>query len=146
MKENKLNPIRTFVAAVVLAAAAAAPALADQFLSGTDAHAMLAGRQFDFICADGTRGQAHYAKSGLATASYRLPTAGDDATQLTDRGRVRLNGEDVCIRWQDLNGGKEGCYRMSERRPGVYRISEGTARWCELTFNGSTVQAGAAGN
>jgi hypothetical protein len=138
-----LNLFRSVIFAAVATATLAAPSLAERLLDGAEAHAMLAGRQFQFVCADGTRGRANYAKSGVATASYLLPTAPDDAKRLTDRGEVRINGESVCIRWQDLNGGKEGCYRMTERRPGVYRITEGAARWCELS-TGDTLRAGAA--
>ena len=76
---------------------------------------------------------ATYAKSGVAVANYRLPSAGADAAIQTDRGRVRAQGENVCIRWGTLNGGEEGCYRMTERRPGQYRIAEGALRWCELS-------------
>jgi hypothetical protein len=142
IKENELNLFRSFTAALIALASLASPALADRLLDGAEAHAMLSGRQFEFICADGTRGRARYGKSGVATANYLLPTAPDNAKQLTDRGHVRITGENICIRWQDLNGGKEGCYRVTERRPGVYRISEGAARWCELT-TGDTLQAGA---
>jgi hypothetical protein len=126
------NSIRTAAAATIAIALGVAPALADRLLSGTEAHQMLAGQTFDFNCVDGTRGQATYAKSGVATANYRLPTAESDAAVLTDQGRVRANGENVCIRWGKLNGGDEGCYKMTERRPGQYRIAEGQMRWCDL--------------
>jgi hypothetical protein len=128
-----LHSIRTFAAVVAAAMSVAAPALAETILSGTDAHQRLAGQTFDFNCVDGTRGQATYGKSGVATASYRLPTAGEDAAIQKDHGRVRSEGNNVCIRWNNLNGGNEGCYRMTERRPGVYRIAEGQLRWCELS-------------
>lgn len=124
--------IRTVAAAGIAIAIGAAPALADRVLNGTEAHQKLAGQTFDFSCVDGTRGQATYAKSGVATASYRLPTAEVDATMLNDRGSVRANGDNVCIRWGKLNGGDEGCYKMTERRPGQYRIAEGQMRWCDL--------------
>ena len=131
-----MHSIRTFAAAVAVAAVIVAPAFAETILSGADAHQRLAGQTFDFNCVDGTRGQASYGKSGVATANYRLPTAGDDAAIQKDHGRVRAEGGNVCIRWNNLNGGNEGCYRMTERRPGVYRIAEGQMRWCELSQRG----------
>jgi hypothetical protein len=131
-----LHSVRTFAAVLAAAAIIVAPALADNILNGTDAHQRLAGQTFDFNCVDGTRGQASYGKSGVATASYRLPTASDDAAVQKDQGRVRAEGANVCIRWNNLNGGNEGCYRMTERRPGVYRIAEGQMRWCELSVRG----------
>lgn len=132
---------RALAAGAIAVAIWTAPALADRVLNGTEAHQMLAGQTFDFNCVDGTRGEASYAKSGVATASYRLPTAGADAAVQRDQGRVRANGENLCIRWGTLNGGEEGCYKMTERRPGVYRIAEGQLRWCELSARTATARA-----
>ncbi|MCC6948162.1 MAG: hypothetical protein IT539_10395 [Bradyrhizobiaceae bacterium] len=128
--------IRIFAAAAVAASAVAAPALADRILSGEEAHQLLAGQKFTFACVDGTRGEASYTRSGAATAAYRLATAGDDAAVQQDQGRVHAEGGNVCIRWNNLNGGSEGCYRMTERRAGQYRIAEGATRWCDLTIRG----------
>src|SRR5690606_23204211 len=104
-QESVLNPTfsRALAAGTIAVAIWTAPALADRLLTGTEAHQMLAGQTFDFNCVDGTRGQASYAKSGVATASYRLPTAGNDAAIQRDQGRVRANGENLCIRWGTLN-------------------------------------------
>ena len=136
-----LNYSRALVAGAITAAVWISPALADRVLSGAEAHRMLAGQTFDFHCVDGTRGQASYAKSGVATANYLLPMAGPGASIQQDQGRVRAQGENVCIRWGKLNGGDEGCYRMTERRPGQYRIAEGQLRWCELNARQATERA-----
>ena len=125
--------LRTIAAASIATALFAAPALAENILTGTEAHQRLAGQTFDFNCVDGTRGEATYGKSGDATARYRLATASDNAALQKDQGHVRANGENVCIRWTTLNGGEEGCYRMTERKPGQYRIAEGRIRWCDLS-------------
>lgn len=130
--------LSTVAAAFLAAAAFAGPAFADA-LNGADAHQRLAGQTFDFNCVDGTRGQATYGTSGIATASYRLPSAADDAAMQKDQGRVRADGGNVCIRWGTLNGGEEACFRMTERRPGLYRIADGSVRWCDL----ATREAGA---
>ncbi|MEX0590331.1 MAG: hypothetical protein WD207_04525 [Xanthobacteraceae bacterium] len=103
-------------------------------MSGEQAQKLLAGQRFDFHCVDGTRGEASYAHSGLATASYRLPSAADDAALLKDQGRVRTAGDNVCIRWNNLNAGEEACFRMIERQPGKYRIAtDNKIRWCDLS-------------
>ncbi len=126
--------IRTFAATVLAAAAFSAPVLAERALTGSEAQALLAGRRFEFNCIDGTTGMASYGKGGVAKAIYRSPTARDTAMEETDEGRVRSAGEDVCIHWQRLNSGREGCYRMTERKPGLYRIATtDQARWCDLT-------------
>lgn len=130
--------IRTIAAAILAATAFSVPALADRELSGAEAQQLLAGQAFDFNCVDGTRGEATYARSGVATASYLLPTASNDAARQKDQGRVRTEGDSICIRWNNLNGGEEGCFRMSERRPGTYRIAtEDKIRWCDLSVRRS---------
>jgi hypothetical protein len=136
---NQTNS-RALVAGAIAVAIWTSPALADRVLNGAEAHQMLSGQTFEFNCVDGTRGEASYAKSGVATASFRLAGAGDDAAVQRDHGRVRAEGENLCVRWGTLNGGKEGCYKMVERRPGMYRISEGQLRWCELTARRSATE------
>lgn len=125
--------IKTYAAALVGVAILATPALAEKVLSGSEAQNRLQGRNFDFVCMDGTQGRASYQRSGYATASYRLANAGETAVAQTDRGQVRSEGDAVCIRWQTLNSGREGCFVMTERSPGTYRIStQITGRWCDL--------------
>jgi hypothetical protein len=128
-----LNFLRTIAAAFTAAVLFSAPAFADNVLTGAEAHQRLSGQTFDFNCVDGTRGEATYGKSGVATASYRLPSASDEAAVQKDHGRVRANGENVCIGGTTLNGGEEGCYRMTERKPGQFRIADGAIRWCDLS-------------
>lgn len=127
--------IKTYAAVLLGAAVLATPALADKVLSGSEAQTRLQGRSFDFICMDGTQGRANYQRSGYATASYRLANAGgESAVAQTDRGQVRAEGDAVCIRWQTLNSGREGCFTMTERSPGNYRIAtQITGRWCDLS-------------
>jgi hypothetical protein len=140
-KETILTLSRTIAAACVAAALFAAPASADNVLSGAEAQQKLAGQTFDFSCVDGTRGHATYGKSGVATASYRLPSAGDDAALQKDQGHVRADGGNLCIRWGTLNGGEEACFRMTERKPGIYRIADGAVRWCDLSTRDAGVRA-----
>ena len=130
--------IRTFAATVLAAAAFSAPVLAERALTGSEAQALLAGRRFEFNCIDGTRGCASYERSGLAKALYRMPSMRETASEVADEGRVRSAGNDVCIRWQQLNSGQEGCYRMTENAPGSYRITTSDqARWCDLQERGT---------
>lgn len=125
--------IKTYAAALLGVATLITPALADKVLSGSEAQNRLQGRNFDFVCMDGTQGRASYQRSGYATASYRLANAGETAVAQTDRGQVRAEADAVCIRWQTLNMGREGCFTMTERAPGTYRIAtQVTGRWCDL--------------
>ena len=134
--------IQICAAAVVAATVVAAPALAERLLSGAEAHALLAGQRFNFFCVDGTRGEASYAKSGVAVANYRLPVSPNEGEMLTDHGRVRTDGDNICIRWKTLDGGTESCFRMTERQPGRYRIAtEDRIRWCDITVRNMSERA-----
>jgi hypothetical protein len=130
--------VRTFAAAILAATAFTAPALADRILSGSEAQTLLAGHRFEFNCIDGTRGWASYERSGLAKAIYRMPNMRETAMEIADEGRVRSAGNDLCIRWQQLNSGQESCYRMTEHSPGRYRIATSDqTRWCDFQQPGS---------
>jgi hypothetical protein len=122
-------------AAIAAASVIAVPALADREMNGNEAHQTLAGQKFAFHCADGTRGEARYAHSGVAMASYRQSSVGEDVKEIQDQGRVRAAGANLCIRWNNLNGGQESCFRVTERKPGQYRISlEDKIGWCDITL------------
>ena len=130
--------IRTFAAAVLAAAAFSAPVLAERAMTGSEAQTLLAGRRFEFNCIDGTSGWASYERSGLAKAIYRMPNMRETAMEVADTGRVRSAGNDLCIRWQQLNFGEEGCYRMTQYSPGRYRIATSDqGRWCDLLERGT---------
>jgi hypothetical protein len=130
--------IRTFAAAILAATTVTAPVLADQLLTGSEAQNLLAGRRFEFNCIDGTSGWASYERSGLAKAIYRMPNMRETAMEVADTGRVRSAGDNVCIRWQQLNSGEEGCYRMTQYSPGRYRIATSDqGRWCDLQERGT---------
>jgi hypothetical protein len=134
--------VKTCAAAFVAATIVVVPALAERLLSGAEAHTLLSGQRFEFFCVDGTRGVASYARSGVATANYRLPVSPNEGEMLTDQGRVRAEGNNVCIRWNTLDGGSENCFHMTERQPGKYRIAtDDKRRWCDLTVRGLTERA-----
>jgi hypothetical protein len=134
--------VQTCAAAFVVASIIAAPALADRILTGAEAQVLMSGQRFEFFCVDGTRGEATYAKSGVATANYRLPVSPNEGEMLSDQGRVRADGNNVCIRWNSLDGGSENCFHMTERQPGKYRIAtDDKRRWCDLTVRGRSERA-----
>ena len=130
--------IRIFTAAILAATILTVPVLADRILTGPEAQSLLAGRRFEFNCIDGTTGLASYERSGMAKAIFRMPNMRDTAMEESDVGHVRSSGNDLCIRWQQLNSGQEGCYRMTEHAPGRYRIATSDqARWCDLLERGT---------
>jgi hypothetical protein len=129
----RMISIRPFAAAAV-AAVLAGPALADRPVPGPEAHKLLAGRNFEFVCMDGTRGRASYEASGAMAAVFWMSNRRDDAMEQHDSGRARAVGDNVCMSWRNLTGGKEECFRMTERKPGVYRLATyNQTIWCDFS-------------
>lgn len=121
-----------FVAAAIVIAAAV-PAAADRILSGEEAQSVLAGSQASFKCNDGTVGRASYGTDGTGTANFRYPNQPQNIPDQTGFGKVSARGELVCVSWRQLAASGEGCFRLAERAPGVYRgTTVDGAGWCEF--------------
>lgn len=112
---------RIFVGAV-LAACIASPALADRLVTGEEAQSIFAGKSFSLSCVNGVSGRGSF-NGSIVKASYRMPSAAEGADPVHDLGKVRSRGADLCIAWRHLTNGDEGCYRVSEKAPGRYRIA-----------------------
>lgn len=119
----------------VVAAAIATPALAERPLTAEEVQSRLSGKNFSLSCVNGVNGRGTY-QGGIVKASYSVPSAAEGSAPVQDLGRVRARGTDLCIAWQRLTGGSEGCYRVSERAPGRYRIAvpEGHL-WCDFAVH-----------
>lgn len=120
------------IAVAAVAAISATSAMADRPVSGSEVHSQLAGKSFSLSCVNGVNGRGSY-QGGVVKASYRLPTAHEDAAPVADQGSVRVRGADLCIAWYKLTGGREGCYKVSEKSPGRYRIAVADGSlWCDF--------------
>jgi hypothetical protein len=115
---------------VILAPAAA---LADKALTGAEMQKALSGKRFNLACADGTKGSGSYS-GGVAKAAYTRPSSRDDAGSDTDQAAVRAHGPEICLSWQKLNGGGEGCYGVIEKSEGGYRLASANGGWCDITL------------
>ena len=123
----------TLAAAAALLAFATGPAAAERVLSGKEAQSVLAGSQASFKCNDGTVGRASYGKDGTGTANFRYPNQPQNIPDQTGFGKVSARGELVCVSWRQLAASGEGCFRLAERAPGVYRgTTVDGAGWCEF--------------
>lgn len=122
--------IKSLLGAAV-AVSVISPAFAERPLSADEVESRLSGKQFSLSCVNGISGRGSYA-GGIVKASYRMPAAREDAEPVQDQGSVRARGGDLCIAWRHLTGGGEGCYRVTEKAPGRYRISDGSGRWCDF--------------
>ena len=121
---------------IALMALLATPALADRLLSGDEAHSRLAGKNARFTCSDGTVGRAQYNEDGAGLATFRQPNRPDHFPDETGSARVISRGDLVCIAWRQLAAQGEGCYRMTERAAGQYRVTSPDGRnWCDFQTN-----------
>ena len=121
---------------LILALSILAPgvAIADKVMTGAEAQRALAGKRFILACADGTKGTGSYSASGVAQASYTRPNSRDDAGLKPDRASVRAQGAEICLNWKKLNGGGEGCYGVTERASGSFRLASASGGWCDITL------------
>jgi len=127
--------MRNFFCAVAALTAMMGPVLSiasanERALDGVEAQRALEGHRFSLSCVDGTSGSARLAGT-VVSASY-LRSGSDGAVR--DIGHVRARGENLCIRWNEMNHGAEGCYHVSQRSPGLYRITSGMG-WCDLAVH-----------
>lgn len=103
-------------------------------MTGAEMQRALAGKRFNLACADGTKGSGSYSASGIAKASYTRPSNRDDAGSDTDQASVRAQGHEICLNWKKLNGGGEGCYGVTEKSEGAYRLASASGGWCDITL------------
>jgi hypothetical protein len=99
----------------------------ERALDGAEAQRVLNGRRFSLSCIDGTSGSGRL--NGAVVSANYLRSA--ELGPVRDIGHVRASGANLCIRWNEMNNGAEGCYQVSERAEGHYRIASGMG-WCDL--------------
>lgn len=85
-----------------------APAFAAD-LSGDEIKAQIVGKPFKWQSADGkTKGAILYAPDGKAgMTDANLPGISSDS------GKWRINGNEMCVTWEKLRKGAEGCFTIS---------------------------------
>ena len=114
--------MKTALAAAGILAAVASTAHAQQALSGADIQKALKDKRVALSCVDGTSGSGRYTmqkNSGTIRGSYSLPPAAPTA----DTGRVRAQGDTLCLKFSKLNGGQERCFAVSQAGPGRFNFS-----------------------
>jgi hypothetical protein len=125
---------RVVLTGVLFAAAAVAasvPAHAERPITGAEAQRLLAGKQFLIQCVDGTQGYGVFNTHGLVTVAYRRFNARNGTPDERDRATVRARGNEICLAWKQFDGGGDGCYPVSQKNAGHYRIGS-SMRWCEI--------------
>jgi hypothetical protein len=120
------------VALFVTLAAVCSPAGA-QTMTVEEIQKTLAGKRVSLSCVDGTRGSGRYTMAknfGIITGTYQRP----DGTSSKDTGRVRAEGNQLCLKFQKFNGGQEGCFGIVQRAPGSFQFTAlgGLVKACDV--------------
>lgn len=111
--------------------AASVPARAERPITGAEAQRLLSGKQFLIQCVDGTQGHGVFNSHGTVTVAYRRFNAPNGMPDQRDRATVRARGHEICLAWKEFDGGGDGCYPVSQKDAGHYRIGS-AMRWCEI--------------
>jgi hypothetical protein len=126
--------VRVVLAGVALASGTlifSSAAIAQRPISGAEAQRLLSGKQFMIQCVDGTQGHGVFNTHGVVNVAYRRHNAHRDSPDQRDRATVRARGNEICLAWKEFDGGGDGCYPVSEKDYGHFRIGS-TLRWCEI--------------
>lgn len=112
--------MRTFLLAIVVAAAAATGTAASE-LSGSELKATLVGKNLQWRTSDGKLyGKTVYSPNGKAALSgSNVPTGA------SDEGTWRITGNKLCATWRKLRQGKESCFTATKRKDGAVLLSNG---------------------
>jgi hypothetical protein len=104
---------------------------------GGDVARYLAGKAFNILCVDGTRGRGEFSNHGVVSVSYRRPNG---PPLESDRAAVRVRGVEICLAWRQFGGGGDGCYPVLDQGQGVYRLGSGPI-WCDISPREPSAQA-----
>ena len=107
---------------VSLAAIFCTPASA-QSLSASDIQQSLSGKKVSLSCIDGTRGSGRYTMArNFGTISGRYQKPGSSSAE-ADVGRVRAEGNRLCLTFKILNNGQEQCFSVRSTGQGKFAFT-----------------------
>jgi len=103
----------------LLSLLAAAPATAQQTMTGEEARAFVAGKLFAYSCFDGTRGAGRIFADGAVAGSIRF--AGSDVLRYLrlPQNTLYVNGDRVCATLRGLPF--EPCFTLTRTGPRSFR-------------------------
>lgn len=93
-----------------------------QSLAAADIQKSLSGKRVTLSCIDGTRGSGRYimAKNfGIIQGKYQKP----DGSSASDTGRVRAEGNQLCLTFKVLNDGQEQCFGVRSTGEGQFAFT-----------------------
>lgn len=77
-----------------------------QRLSGPEFRQLVFGNTLDRQLPNGARLLMHVAADG----EQRLRIVGTNGQRATDRGRLDINGDEICTRWERIDAGRQNCF------------------------------------
>ena len=96
-------------------------AFAAQTLTADEIRRELIGSTMNMQDKNGLKGTVKHHKNGKSEVN--IPSK-----KFSDKGSWRLKGNALCVKWQKVRGGKEGCFTFSKSAKG-YVDSAGTISW-----------------
>lgn len=121
-----------FTAAFLAFSLVATIAVAQAALSGADIQKLLKDKRVALSCIDGTKGSGRYTMAknfGIIKGRYQIAGSKPAA----DTGTVRAQGNNLCVRFQLLNGGNESCFDVARTGAGRFEFSASGVRACTIT-------------
>lgn len=122
------------VGSLVAVFALAQPAQAQDVMPASAIQKMLGGKRVTLTCIDGTSGRGRYVMArnfGTIAGTYQRPGRGPE----NDVGRVRANGDQLCLKFRALNGGQDRCFNVRQETESTFAFTAlgGIVRVCEVT-------------
>lgn len=120
----KFGAMRGMAAVSVVALTLQSSGCLAQGLSAVDIQQSLSGKRVSLSCVDGTSGSGRYTMAenfGIITGSYKRP----GADLANDVGRVRADGERLCLKFKLLNNGEEQCFGVRSTGGGRFAFTVG---------------------
>lgn len=90
--------------------------------SASEIQTSLIGKRVTLSCADGTRGSGRYTMGtnvGTIRGKYQKP----DGSITSDIGKVRVDGDQLCLTFRVLNDGQEQCFGVRSTGKGQFAIT-----------------------
>lgn len=117
---------------IFAAALLSTAALAQSALSGADIQKMLKDKRVALNCVDGTSGSGRYTMAkNFGVIKGRYQRAGAKAA--SDTGVVRAQGNNLCVKFELLNGGNENCFDVAQTGKGKFEFSASGIRACTIS-------------
>jgi hypothetical protein len=110
------------IAVLVLATLGVSSTAIAQQLTAADIQKSLSGKRVTLSCIDGSRGSGRYTMAknfGTIQGKYQKP----DGSSAADTGRVRAEGNQLCLTFKVLNDGQEQCFGARSTGQGKFAFT-----------------------